>query len=211
MAAQNEDFIEQMIHRKDKSYMNFILIGVNIVLFILTSATGGSENTTNMIEWGASYAPLIQRGEYYRLFTSMFLHFTIQHLGSNMLLLFFVGDYMERYLGKVRYLILYLGAGLAGNLMSYSIELSRGEHVVSAGASGAIFGVVGGLAMTALLNRGRLYDLTFKRIMIMAVLSLWMGFTSSGVDGFAHLGGFLGGAVIAFVFFFIKRMHYNKY
>lgn len=210
MAAQNEDFIEQMVHRKNKSWMNFIIIGVNVVLFILTSSTGGEyENTANMIKWGASYAPLIQNGEYYRLFTCMFLHFTIQHLASNMLVLFFVGDYLERYLGKIRYLILYLGAGLCGNLLSYFAELRSGEPAVSAGASGAILGVVGGLTIIVLLNNGKLYELTLNRILLMAGFSLFASFTSSNIDWAAHLGGFLGGAVIGFIFFVLPRQKYS--
>lgn len=199
-AYNDEDFIEQMIHRKDKSIVNFIIIAANIVIFFIVEATGGSEDVYHMMDCGASFAPLIQSGEYYRLFTCMFLHFGFRHLFGNMLLLFFVGDYMERYLGKIKYLILYIGGGLCGNLLSYAMELKNGDNVVSAGASGAIFAVLGGLAVSALLNRGRLYELTFKRIAIMAALSLWTGFTSTGVDGFAHLGGFLGGGVIACVF-----------
>lgn len=200
MNPQNEDFIEQMLHRKDKSIVNFIIIAVNVAMFFIVEVSGGSEDAYNMIRWGASFTPLVQAGEYYRLFTSMFLHFGFQHLFGNMLLLFFAGDYMERYLGKIRYLILYLGGGLCGNLLSYAVELKSGEQVVSAGASGAIFAVIGGLAVSAFLNKGRLYELSFRRIAIMAALSLWTGFTSSGVDGFAHLGGFLGGGAIALIF-----------
>ena len=199
-AYNNEDFIEQMIHRKDKSIVNFIIIAVNIAVFFIVETTGGSDDLYHMLDCGASFAPLIQSGEYYRLFTCMFLHFGFQHLFSNMLLLFFVGDYMERYLGKIKYLILYIGGGLCGNLLSYAIELKNGENVVSAGASGAIFAVLGGLAVSALINKGRLYELSLKRILLMVALSLWTGFTSTGVDGFAHLGGFLGGGAIACIY-----------
>lgn len=200
MASSNEDFIERMLHRKDKSILNFIIIGVNIVIFILTEFTGGTDNSVNMIRWGAAYTPLVASGEYYRLFTSMFLHFGFRHLLSNMVLLFFIGDYMERYLGRIRYLILYLAGGLAGSFLSYSVVAARGEAVVSAGASGAIFAVLGALAVMALLNHGRLEDLTLVRILIMAGLSIWVGFSSPGVDGFAHLGGFLGGCIIALLY-----------
>lgn len=205
MYSQNEDFIEQMIHRKDKSIVNFIIILINVVMFFIVETTGGSEDAYNMIRWGASFTPLIEAGEYYRLFTSMFLHFGFSHLFGNMLLLFFAGDYMERYLGKIRYLALYLGGGLCGNLLSYAAELKSGDQVVSAGASGAIFAVIGGLAVSAFINRGRLYELTFRRIALMAVLSLWTGFTSPGVDGFAHLGGFIGGGVLALLFALPRR------
>ncbi|HIV25824.1 MAG TPA: rhomboid family intramembrane serine protease [Candidatus Scatomonas pullistercoris] len=185
-----------MIKRKDKSWANLCLIGVNLLLFLLVELTGSTGDTAQMIRWGAAYTPLIQAGEYYRLFTCMFLHFGFQHLLNNMLLLFFLGDYVERFIGKVRYLILYLAGGFLASLFSYLQDLQQGQDTVSAGASGAVFAVLGGLIVLILLHRGRLEDLTLPRVLIMALLSLWVGFQSVGVDGFAHLGGFLAGAAL---------------
>ena len=182
---------------RQKCIMNLIIIAVNVILFLAAEATGGSENTEHMVRLGASYTPLVEGGEYWRLFTSMFLHFGLAHLLNNMVLLFFLGDYMERFLGKVRYLILYLGGGILGNIFSYWSELQQGRQVVSAGASGAIFAVLGGLVVLLLIHRGRLEDLSLPRVLLMAALSLYVGFRSAGVDGFAHLGGFLGGALLA--------------
>lgn len=193
----NEDIIDRMRRRRQKCIMNLIIIAVNVILFLAAEATGGSENTEHMVRMGASYTPLVEGGEYWRLFTSMFLHFGLAHLLNNMVLLFFLGDYMERFLGKVRYLILYLGGGILGNIFSYWSELQQGRQVVSAGASGAIFAVLGGLVVLLLLHRGRLEDLSLPRVLLMAALSLYVGFRSAGVDGFAHLGGFLGGALLA--------------
>ena len=193
----NEDIIDRMRRRRQKCIMNLIIIAVNVILFLAAEATGGSENTEHMVRLGASYTPLVEGGEYWRLFTSMFLHFGLAHLLNNMVLLFFLGDYMERFLGKVRYLILYLGGGILGNIFSYWSELQQGRQVVSAGASGAIFAVLGGLVVLLLIHRGRLEDLSLSRVLLMAALSLYVGFRSAGVDGFAHLGGFLGGALLA--------------
>lgn len=195
----NEDIIDRMRRRRQKCIMNLIIIAVNVILFLAAEATGGSENTEHMVRMGASYTPLVEGGEYWRLFTSMFLHFGLAHLLNNMVLLFFLGDYMERFLGKVRYLILYLGGGILGNIFSYWSELQQGRQVVSAGASGAIFAVLGGLVVLLLIHRGRLEDLSLPRVLLMAALSLYVGFRSAGVDGFAHLGGFLGGALLAAV------------
>lgn len=192
----NEDIIDRMRRRRQKCIMNLIIIAVNVILFLAAEATGGSENTEHMVRLGASYTPLVEGGEYWRLFTSMFLHFGLAHLLNNMVLLFFLGDYMERFLGKVRYLILYLGGGILGNIFSYWSELQQGRQVVSAGASGAIFAVLGGLVVLLLIHRGRLEDLSLPRVLLMAALSLYVGFRSAGVDGFAHLGGFLGGALL---------------
>lgn len=193
----NEDIIDRMRRRRQKCIMNLIIIAVNVILFLAAEATGGSENTEHMVRMGASYTPLVEGGEYWRLFTSMFLHFGLAHLLNNMVLLFFLGDYMERFLGKVRYLILYLGGGILGNIFSYWSELQQGRQVVSAGASGAIFAVLGGLVVLLLIHRGRLEDLSLPRVLLMAALSLYVGFRSAGMDGFAHLGGFLGGALLA--------------
>ncbi len=195
----NEDIIDRMRKRPQKSIVNYLLVAANLILFLLLELTGGSENTEHMIRWGAAYTPLIQGGEYYRLFTCMFLHFGLQHLLNNMLLLFFLGDYMERFLGKVRYLILYLLGGFLASLFSYWTELRQGREVVSAGASGAIFALLGGLVVLLLLHRGRLEDLSLPRVLLMAVLSLVVGFQSSGVDAMAHLGGFLAGAGLTFM------------
>ena len=141
--SSNEDIIDRMIKRKDKSWANLCLIGANLLLFLLVELTGSTGDTAQMIRWGAAYTPLIQAGEYYRLFTCMFLHFGFQHLLNNMLLLFFLGDYVERFIGKVRYLILYLAGGFLASLFSYLQDLQQGQDTVSAGASGAVFAVLG--------------------------------------------------------------------
>ena len=202
----NEDIIDRMRRRKQKSIVNYLLVAANIVIFLIVEATGGSEDVGHMIQCGASYTPYVQTGEYYRLFTSMFLHFGLKHLISNMVLLFFLGDYMERFLGKVSYMILYLGGGFLGNVFSYWNECRQGETVVSAGASGAVFAVLGGLVVLLLMNRGRLEDLSLSRVLIMVVLSLWVGFQSTGVDGFAHLGGLLSGALLAAVMGLLQQL-----
>ena len=195
----NEDIIDRMRRRKQKCVINLIIIAVNVLVFLAAELTGGSENAEHMVQMGASYTPYVAGGEYYRLFTSMFLHFGLAHLLNNMVLLFFLGDYMERFLGKVRYLILYLGGGFLGNVFSFWAELRQGREVVSAGASGAIFAVLGGLVILLLIHRGRMEDLSLPRVLLMAALSLYVGFRSAGVDGFAHLGGFLGGALLTVI------------
>ena len=187
----NEDIVDRM-WKRSKNSINLVIVVCNILVFLAVTLTGGTESSRHMMDCGAAYAPLIESGEYYRLFTSMFLHFGIQHLINNMLLLLFLGDYLERAVGKIRYLVIYLGGGLVGNLCSYLHELflmKTGEApAVSAGASGAF-------------RKGRLEDLTFRRMAVMAVLSLLVGFQSSNVDNFAHIGGFLAGAVLMAVLY----------
>lgn len=200
----NEDIVERM-WKRSKNSVNLLIVISNILVFLIVTLTGGTESSRHMMDCGAAYAPLIEQGEYYRLFTSMFLHFSIQHLTNNMLLLLFLGDYLERAVGKIRYLVIYLGGGIVGNLCSYLHELSlmkTGEApAVSAGASGAIFAAVGAMLVLLAFRKGRLEDLTFQRMAVMAVLSLLVGFQSSNVDNFAHFGGFFAGAVLMSVLY----------
>lgn len=201
----NEDIIDEM-RRNPKSWMNFTIIAINILLFVLVEITGSSEDTTHMIAWGASYTPLLEQGQYYRLFTSMFLHFGTEHLINNMLLLFFAGYYLERYVGKICYLVIYLGGGLLGSLCSWFIEVRNNEAVVSAGASGAIFAVLGGLVIVVLLHQGGARYLSLKRLLLMIAFSVYVGFRSVGVDNAAHVGGLIGGAVLALLICGVRKL-----
>ena len=200
----NEDIVDCM-WKRSKNSINLFLVISNVLVFFAVTLTGGTESTRHMIDSGAAYAPLITEGEYYRLFTSMFLHFGIQHLTNNMLLLLFLGDYLERAVGKFRYLVIYLGGGIIGNLCSYLHELflikTGKAPAVSAGASGAIFAAVGAMLVLLAFRKGKLEDLTFRRMAIMAGLSLMVGFQSSNVDNFAHLGGFFAGAFLMAVLY----------
>ncbi len=173
------------------------IIVVNVLVFFAVDLTGGSENVEHMIKCGASYGPYIQdQGEYYRLFTCMFLHFGLKHLGNNMLILYFVGGYLERAAGTVKYLIIYLLGGMGASYLSYYVDLQDQSFSVSAGASGAVFASVGAMIWVLLINKGKLEDLTAKQMIFMAALSLYFGFTSTGVDNVAHLGGLVAGFLL---------------
>lgn len=184
---------------REREPVNLIMIAANILVFIGMSLIGDTQDASFMLHHGAGFAPLVQAGEYYRIFTSMFLHFGLEHLIFNMLLLLFLGDTLERVAGKMRYLLVYLGGGLAGNLVSYAVELHQDSYAVSAGASGAIFAVLGALVYLVVRNKGNVEELSGQRLLLLAGLSIVQGFTASGVDSFAHLGGFAGGFLIAFL------------
>lgn len=192
-----------------KAYVNGTIIAVNIIYFLFLETTGSTLNTGFMVQRGAMYAPLIlSYGEYYRLLTSVFMHFGISHLLNNMLVLFVLGDNLERALGKVMYLIFYLLCGIGANIVSLAVNLGNGYYVVSAGASGAIFGVVGGLVYAVAVNRGRLEDLSTHQLMILVVVTFYHGFTSTGVDNAAHVGGLIIGIFLGMIFY--KRPGENK-
>ena len=175
---------------------NLLIIAANFVVFVLLSLGGRTESGQYLLQHGAMYPPyVLGEGQYYRLFTSMFLHFGLQHLVYNMLLLLFLGDILERECGKVRYLIIYLAGGLAGNLLSLFMAVRSGSQAVSAGASGAVFAVIGGL-LAILLLRGRIRGVSGKRLALMAVLTVADGLTQTGIDNYAHIGGLLGGFLV---------------
>jgi rhomboid protease GluP len=183
---------------RSRTPCNLLMVAANILVFIVLEMLGNTENVTFMAEHGACYSPwVMEYGEYYRLFTSMFLHFGISHLFNNMVVLLFLGDALEQAAGKIRYLIIYLGGGIAANVVSCLVDYKTGDFAVSAGASGAVFAVVGALIYIVLRNRGRVQEFTLKRLALMAVLTLFQGFTSAGVDNAAHIGGFVAGFLLA--------------
>lgn len=176
---------------------NLSIVGINILVFLAMEIIGSTTDAYFMATHGAVYTPWVLQGDVYTLFTSMFLHFGFAHLFGNMLVLFFLGDNLERAVGHVKYLIIYLGAGLAGGLISCGIELLTRSFSISAGASGAIFGVLGALFVIVRRNRNKLEDLSTPKLVLFIAYTLYSGFTSSGVDNAAHVGGLLAGALLA--------------
>lgn len=184
------------------AYVNGILIALNILYFLYLEIAGSSEDTAFMMKHGAMYAPFIlEEGEYYRLLTSMFMHFGIRHLVNNMLILFVIGDHLERAVGKIRYLVFYLLSGIGANVISMMVGMKDYGRTVGAGASGAIFGVIGALLVVVIKNQGRLENLQSRQLVMMTAFSLYFGFTSTGVDNTAHVAGLVLGMFLALVLY----------
>lgn len=199
-----EDAFDRM-RQRPKSWMNILMVALNLIAFLFVELTGSSEDVAHMVSCGAAFPPMIRMGEYYRLFTCMFLHFGIEHLFNNMLLLFFIGDNLERAVGRIKYLLIYLLGGLGASLASFFWNDFTGETVVSAGASGAIFAVIGAMIYIIIRHKGRLEDLSLKRLVMMAALTIYVGITSGGVDNAAHIGGLAAGFVLAVVLYHKKK------
>ncbi|MCI9546426.1 MAG: rhomboid family intramembrane serine protease [Lachnospiraceae bacterium] len=194
-----------------KISVSVVLICLNVLAFLGVEITGGSQDLQNMLSWGAGYAPLVEQGhEYYRLFTCMFLHFGMEHLVNNMLALYFVGGHLERAVGKINFLLIYLAGGVGASCLSYYRDIQQGSAHISAGASGAVFAVIGAMIYVLLLNRGRLQGLTVRQMVFMAVLSLYYGFTTTGVDNTAHIGGIFCGFLLAVIFYRRKVIRTEK-
>ena len=190
--------------KRPEAVCTVALIVINVAVFLILSAMGDTEDAVFMMNHGGMYEPLIvQEHEYYRLFTSMFLHFGMSHLLNNMVLLGALGWNLEKKKKKIKFLIIYLVSGLGGNLLSlyYDQSLPLGERAVSAGASGAIFGLMGALLYVVIANRGRLGRLSGRGMLFMIALSLYYGLTSTGVDNWAHIGGLVCGFILSVILY----------
>lgn len=173
---------------------------INVVVFFLLSFGGKTEDGLYMLNHGAMYAPAFwMEKEYYRIFTSMFLHFGFEHLMNNMITFVVVGRILEPIVGKIKFVVIYVLSGVGGSLLSVLVEWYREDYAISAGASGAIFGLTGALLCLTLLNRGHVAGVTKWGMLIVIGLSLYNGFASEGVDNMAHIGGLITGLVVTFL------------
>ncbi len=194
------------MREKPEAICTVVLIAINAGVFLILSLIGNPEDAVFMLRHGAAFEPFImQYHEYYRLFTSMFLHFGITHLLNNMVLLGALGWNLEVEIGRIRFLIIYLVSGVGGNILSLYHDIYTSDPAVSAGASGAIFGIMGALLYVVIANRGRLGRLSGRGMAVMVALSLYFGFTSSGVDNYAHIGGLICGFLLALLLYRGKR------
>ena len=191
-----------LFREEKKAYVNIGLIFLNIAYFLLVDLTGSSQSIPHVLKMGGlTVEGILVEHRYYLLLTSMFMHWGISHLVNNMLVLFVLGDNLERALGRVKYLVFYLLCGIFSGLVSVFYYELTGENVVSVGASGAIFGVIGGLLCIVLRCRGRLEDLTSTRLLLLIGFSLYHGFFSAGINNAAHIGGLAAGFFLAFIFY----------
>jgi rhomboid protease GluP len=187
-----------------------IILDINIAVFLAMVISGVSPtlpDANSLLKWGANFRPNTMNGEPWRLFTSMFLHFGIIHLAVNMYSLFSLGRVLEKFIGKWRFIALYLTTGLCGS----AVSLWWHTDSVSAGASGAIFGLFGvfaAIVTTKLIepnSRKQLLRGVGTTIMLNALIGLW-----SGIDNSAHIGGCLGGMLGGYLIFFDLKALYQQ-
>ena len=194
------------MRQRPEAVCTIILIAVNVAVFFILSLFGDTEDAVFMMQHGAMYSDfVIQDREYYRLFTCLFLHFGIEHLLNNMVILGALGWNLELQTGKIRFLLIYFGSGLFGNVVSLIFHGAAQEYTVSAGASGAIFGLMGALLWVVIANHGRLGRLSGRGMLVMVALSLYFGLSSSGVDNYAHIGGLVCGFLLALILYRKRR------
>ncbi|MBQ3306746.1 MAG: rhomboid family intramembrane serine protease [Bacilli bacterium] len=177
------------IFKSKVPYITYFLIIINCIFFFVPILFGQYDDILSKF-W--IYGPKIRGGEYYRLLTGIFLHGSIMHLLLNCYSLYIIGSQIESFLGKWKYIIIYLFSGITGALLSITLN----GMIPSIGASGAIFGLMGSLLYFGYYYRVYLGNVVKSQIIPLIVLELSMGFLSTGVDNFAHIGGLVGGIII---------------
>lgn len=181
--------------------VNITFAVINVAVFFVMNITERVSGISYLYQYGAMFPPAVLAGQWYRLITSAFIHFDITHLFNNMLLFICLGSYLERALGKIRYIIFFFASAVLSSLASMYHMIYTGELAFSAGASGIVFGMIGALLYMVLRNRGRFQNLTLRRFVIMIVLSLYFGFASAGVDNAAHVGGLCAGFLLGILLY----------
>jgi len=196
---EDEPVIEQPQGRRSEPIVTYTIIAINVIVYLAMCVKGVSflhPQAPDVIPWGASYGPLTMGGQWWRLLTEIFVHFGILHIGMNMYILYQVGMLTEILFGKIRYIVLYLVAGLAGSFTSLYVH----PLGVSAGASGAIFGVFGALLAFLLIERGVIPKRAAMQIARSAAVflgyQLIYGLADKTTDLSAHVGGLVAGFVV---------------
>ena len=183
-------------------FVAYSMIAACLGIFIAMALQGVSVMNPapqQLIAWGANFPPLTGNGQWWRLVTSMFLHVGLIHLAVNMYALYNLGPIIERLFGNVGFFILYMLSGISGSLASHAFSMGGS----SAGASGAIFGLFGGMLAFTVGQHGavpaRFLSSIRNNAILFGLINLGIGFTIPNVDNSAHLGGLAGGLVCGLI------------
>lgn len=202
VSNEKKNKVMEKIFSSKKPIVTYIIIAICLVMFVIS---GMGIDVSVLIKYGANVGVLVQNGEIYRLVTHMFLHAGIIHLFFNMYSLYYIGPRVEDFFGKWKYLLIYLISGISGALLSIAMN----GNVVSVGASGAIFGLFGALLYFGYNYRGYIGSMIRSQILPIVIYNLIIGFFISGIDMWAHVGGFIGGIIASNMLGTIENKKYN--
>lgn len=201
-----EILLGKEVQKKFTSYGTVSIIGVNILVYIIMYWLCGAEQRNGLIDNGGLFWPAVTyKHEYFRLVTSIFIHSGINHLVNNMVLLYCIGSYVEDFVGHAKFMLLYFVSGILAGVVSMSYNIINNQLILSIGASGAIFGIVGALACFIFLSKGMIKDITAPRLIFFICLSIFSGLYEQGVDNMAHLGGLLSGFLLALILIIFQK------
>lgn len=185
-----------------KAYVSTGIVALNAIIFLICTFTG------NLLYNIGEISPQVffEGGQYYRIFTSMFLHADIEHIASNMIILFGLGMMMEQETGHIIFGVLYFLTGIIGNAASLFYKIYMGEWAVaSLGASGAVFGMEGVLLAFVMQYPERMRYASWEKIAIMVIYSIYCGIRSENIDNAAHIGGFVSGFLLGLLVCIVRK------
>lgn len=185
--TEKNNKIYESIFKNKKIVVTYIIMGLCTLFYLVSLFFGGTDALT-LYKLGAVSRSAIRNGEIWRLITGTFLHGGLIHLFANMYSLYIIGSQLENFLGKKKFLVIYLVSALAGSLMSCIFTDS-----ISIGASGAIFGLLGSFLYFGYHFRIFLGTVMKTQVIPVILLNLFIGFTLPGIDNAAHVGGLIGG------------------
>jgi rhomboid protease GluP len=209
-AEQQQREIEEAARVMDpysgNMYFTYAIIAINVVIYmamVMARVHFFSPDAADIVKWGGNLSLLTFGGDWWRLITSMFIHVGILHLVLNMYALLVIGSYLEPMLGKARFIIAYFATGLVASLVS--VLWHKNDMTVSAGASGAIFGLFG--VFLALLTTNVVPPKTrtplLQSVLIFVGYNVLYGFREgSAIDNSAHLGGLVSGMLVGYAYYF---------
>jgi len=200
--------------RTNLPWITIVLIAVNTVIFLCSDLVFYERQEEIAFYMTLNPVLVLKHGEYRRLLTSMFYHFSIDHLVYNMLMLYMMGAILEPFYGRVRYILLFFVSGLvadAASLWYNGVLLSEeGAYSFSAGASGAVYGLIGGYAAIYLFQRATLPTWEKRRLLIAVLFLLFGSILDTGIGHAAHFGGFFGGLLLGCVYCMILKRKAEK-
>lgn len=186
-AAREQEMRAAFFYGKPR--LTYFFLVIIIAMFILMELSGGSQNPRVLLFYGAKYDPLILAGEWWRFITPMFLHIGFMHILFNGVALYSLGSLTEQIYGSMRFFVIYMISGISGVIGSFAFSDN-----ISAGASGAIFGLFGAMLYFGTQNKELFFRTLGTNILVVLGINLVIGFLSPGIiDNYAHLGGLFGG------------------
>ena len=186
-----------MFSKKNDRIMTIIFAVINIIIFALMYIIGnGSENKATLLKFGANMGMLTKNGDYYRLITCAFLHIGVVHLLCNLYSLFIIGQNIEYFFGKLKFVLIYFYSAITASLF---VLIFQSDNTITAGASGAIFGLMGALLYFGYTYRGYIGNRIISSALTVIAINLAYGFVHPGISNAAHIGGLVGGLAISYM------------
>lgn len=183
---------EKNLLKHSKPFFTYLFLAIQIIIFILMELAGGTLDPEVLLAFGAKFNPYILAGEWWRFITPIFIHIGIVHLLFNSLALYYLGTMVEGIYGKLRFLMIYLYAGFLGSVASFVFNYN-----ISAGASGAIFGLFGALLYFGIVHKRTFFRTMGMNIIGLIIINLSLGVIVPGIDNAGHIGGLIGGFLAA--------------